>query len=145
MIDACRICRNSDRNRIHRAREMMFGTRDQFDYLECAVCGTIQIREIPDLSCYYPKDYYSLDEAGETYIGKHLRRRLAARLAGAYFLKNRSLIGRYLAGKKDWLDFYFPDSLKEPLLGLDFRAKILDSAAGAGGFCETFITSVFAI
>src|SRR6476661_7449138 len=40
---------------------MMFGTRDEFEYLECAECGTVQIAEIPDLTAYYPQGYYSFD------------------------------------------------------------------------------------
>jgi len=40
---------------------MMYGTREQFEYLECAECGSIQIDNIPqDLGKYYPSDYYSL-------------------------------------------------------------------------------------
>ena len=59
MTKVCRICGNTEKNLIHKAQEMMFGTRDEFDYLECSACGTLQIVEIPDLSCYYPRDYYS--------------------------------------------------------------------------------------
>ncbi len=35
----CRICGNGDGNRTFEAREMMFGTREAFGYLECARCG----------------------------------------------------------------------------------------------------------
>ena len=61
MSAACRICGNASDNRAHVAREMMFGTRERFDYVECARCGCLQIRDVPaDLSPYYPADYYSL-------------------------------------------------------------------------------------
>lgn len=40
---------------------MMFGTRDEFDYLACSECGTVQISEVPDLANYYSNDYYSFD------------------------------------------------------------------------------------
>ena len=43
---------------------MMFGTRDEFDYLECPECGTLQIAEIPDLGPYYPETYYSFESPG---------------------------------------------------------------------------------
>jgi len=60
---ACRICGNTAGNTPHRIREMMFGFRDEFDYVECAECGCLQIREIPaDLGKYYPDDYHSLKE-----------------------------------------------------------------------------------
>lgn len=39
---------------------MMFGFRNEFTYIECAVCGTVQIEEVPtDIAEYYPGDYYS--------------------------------------------------------------------------------------
>jgi SAM-dependent methyltransferase len=43
---------------------MMFGTRDEFAYLECVECGTVQIDEIPDLEPYYPASYYSFEASG---------------------------------------------------------------------------------
>ena len=50
----CRVCQNSAGNRIFTAREMMFGSRETFDYIECASCGCIQIIEIPaDIEKYY--------------------------------------------------------------------------------------------
>jgi hypothetical protein len=53
----CRICGNSEGNTTIVVREMMFGSRDPFDYLVCAVCGCIQIAEVPkNLSDYYPSD-----------------------------------------------------------------------------------------
>ena len=59
----CRICGNDTENKVCVAREMMFGTKDEFAYFECSNCGCLQIGEIPsDLSRYYPEDYYSFDE-----------------------------------------------------------------------------------
>lgn len=47
---------------MHLAREMMFGYRDEFEYVECANCGCVQIRESPiDIAHYYPDGYYSLN------------------------------------------------------------------------------------
>ena len=57
---ACRICGNTADNRAFTAREMMFGTRDPFDYVECVACGCVQIADVPaDLGPYYPPDYYA--------------------------------------------------------------------------------------
>ena len=39
----------------------MFGTRDEFEYLECPNCGTVQLADIPDLQAYYPQSYYSFE------------------------------------------------------------------------------------
>jgi SAM-dependent methyltransferase len=46
---------------MHVAREMMFGYRDEFDYMECASCGCVQNASVPsDLGKYYGEGYYSL-------------------------------------------------------------------------------------
>lgn len=42
---------------------MMFGTREAFDYSQCAACGSVQISALPSaevLAAAYPADYYSL-------------------------------------------------------------------------------------
>jgi SAM-dependent methyltransferase len=44
---------------------MFLGLRHPFTYLECAVCGCVQLAEVPrDLSIYYPPAYYSFNEHG---------------------------------------------------------------------------------
>ena len=59
----CKICLHEQQSEPYRVREMMFGFRDTFDYLQCAKCECLQIREIPtDIQKYYPKNYYSFNE-----------------------------------------------------------------------------------
>jgi len=54
----CRICNNELYNTFYKVREMMLGTRDEFDYFQCNNCGCLQICNIPEnVSQYYPKDY----------------------------------------------------------------------------------------
>lgn len=56
----CHICDNTIDNKHHLVSEMMFGLREQFQYLECGACGCLQISEIPNnLARYYPDDFYS--------------------------------------------------------------------------------------
>lgn len=57
----CRICGNTEGNQSFFPKEMMFGWREAFEYLECARCGCLQIAEVPEnLARYYPSDgYYS--------------------------------------------------------------------------------------
>ena len=56
----CKICGNHFNNKIHAAYEMMLGLRDPFEYIECAACGCLQIKVLPEnLNDYYPEDYYS--------------------------------------------------------------------------------------
>ena len=64
-MESCSICGHSEGNRTHSAREMMFGFRDRFTYLECAGCGCLQLQDPPaDLSRYYPAGYYSFSRHG---------------------------------------------------------------------------------
>jgi hypothetical protein len=56
----CSICGNTGGNKTHSVREMMFGMRDVFQYLECGACGCLQLLNIPkDMGKYYPEQYYS--------------------------------------------------------------------------------------
>lgn len=56
---SCRICGNKDDHEWYRAREMMYGLRDEFWYFQCNHCNCLQIKEIPeDMSKYYPAKYY---------------------------------------------------------------------------------------
>ena len=57
-MESCKICGNTENNDSYTAREMMFGTREEFDYLKCGNCDCLQIKEIPsNLNKYYPPEY----------------------------------------------------------------------------------------
>jgi SAM-dependent methyltransferase len=66
---------------------MMHGTRELFEYAECAACGTLQIKRAPrDLGRHYPTNYYSLQAVA---VGQKpsrykafLRQRIAAHMLG---------------------------------------------------------------
>jgi len=59
----CRICKNHKDNKRYLIKEMLFGTRDVFEYFQCNVCGCLQIAEIPDnIEKYYPEKYYSFSD-----------------------------------------------------------------------------------
>lgn len=65
-MGACRICGNKEKNKIYVAKEMMYGLRDEFEYLQCSLCKCLQIKEIPkDLGKYYPSQYYSFSKFNE--------------------------------------------------------------------------------
>jgi SAM-dependent methyltransferase len=56
----CRVCNARDAAHVFAAQEMMFGSRESFDYSLCPQCGCLQIVNIPlDLPRHYPGDYYS--------------------------------------------------------------------------------------
>jgi len=124
---ACHICGNVSDNRRHQAREMMFGLRDVFTYLECGDCGCLQLVDPPaDPAPYYPSDYYSYTaERGErlAWLKAWLKKRMAgARLRGGdplgSWLLRRFPVPPYL----DWLAF----------MKLDLDAAVLDVGCGAG-------------
>ena len=120
----CRICNNIDRNSVILAREMMYGTREEFGYFECAQCGCVQIDAIPqNLSSFYPTDYYSLSLGNEPAIKRYIRR-----LRDAQLLGRASLLGS-LATRIHGQPEYGPWLANR---GLPSDAKILDVGAGAG-------------
>tara|TARA_B110000503_G_scaffold79205_1_gene121681 strand:+ start:16777 stop:17739 length:963 start_codon:yes stop_codon:yes gene_type:complete len=56
----CRVCGAALDDKIYSVKEMYFGTREEFDYQQCADCGCLQLVDIPsDMGKYYPEDYYS--------------------------------------------------------------------------------------
>jgi hypothetical protein len=58
----CRICQTREANKPYNVKEMMFGTRETFEYFLCNECGCFQIADIPsDLSKFYPPTYYSFN------------------------------------------------------------------------------------
>lgn len=120
---ACRICAHGDGNRTHTAREMMFGLREEFDYVECASCGCLQIAEIPEgMERYYPETYYSMSTALPK-AGGVVRRGLYALEARFRLHVSNRLLGRSRRTRIfDWV--------RET--GCDFDSSILDVGCGRG-------------
>ena len=77
---ACRICGADKVSERITAREMMFGTREEFEYFCCGSCGTLQIADIPDdLGRFYASEtYYSFNNRSEDPLWKNLLKRWAA-------------------------------------------------------------------
>ncbi len=70
---SCAFCGHAEPARRFATREMLYGTRAEFDYFECASCRSLQIAAIPDdLAGHYPGDYYSYDR-NRTPIIKRMR------------------------------------------------------------------------
>jgi SAM-dependent methyltransferase len=123
----CRICGNVLGNRSHLAREMMYGTREVFEYVECGACGCLQIADVPaDLARHYSGGYYSLD-APTPKLAEGLRRRLRHAQATHAF-------GRPSAF--GWLASAFSTPPKHRrwlrLARAGFDSRILDVGSGAG-------------
>ena len=121
-MSGCKICGNQTGNKTHQAREMMFGLREVFPYLECGECGCVQLLQIPsDMSRYYPGDYYSYRQHGA--LMTFLRHRWSA-----YAFGSRSLIGWFLS------EFVFQNTAMESVrrLKIPRQTRILDVGCGSG-------------
>lgn len=56
----CRICGAINEHPRFTAKEMMFGSKEEFEYFTCTNCGCLQIATIPaNLAQHYPANYYS--------------------------------------------------------------------------------------
>ena len=128
----CRICSNITGNRIIIVREMMFGTRDTFEYLECASCGCVQIIEIPsNLQQYYPVEYHgnSLPHPGQGILKRLMKRERARYCLGLGSMLGKHLVLKY--GRPISSIFGHPDPyvwLKK--CNVTFSSRILEVGCG---------------
>ncbi|MEO7359902.1 MAG: hypothetical protein ABI120_06215, partial [Gemmatimonadaceae bacterium] len=78
-------------------REMMFGTRDQFRYVQCSSCEALQLQNPPtDWSRYYRTDYYAQGVAPQR---TGVRRLLRVMRNRGTFVRSAHPLSRALAKK----------------------------------------------
>ena len=123
-MNRCGVCHHSDNHPVYTVREMMFGSRDEFEYFECLACGCLQIAEVPQhLSSYYPAGYYSYAASRPNPIKRYFKR-VRARSGLGY----PSLLGNWLTRRfgtpmiASWARY----------AGIGFNDAILDVGSGAG-------------
>ena len=103
---------------------MLLETRESFDYVECAACGTIQIVEIPtDLERFYPENY-RLPVAAPSGVGRLMRRQRGAAVRGSRW----NVVGKLMLSRLErpmWADW---------MIGTHARAdsRILDVGSANG-------------
>jgi SAM-dependent methyltransferase len=86
----CRACSGPTALERYSIREMMFGTRESFDYVRCDECGSLSMTVIPnDLAPYYPAAYYSNHARQNVDPGTPLDRAISRLAVG------RRLFGRH--------------------------------------------------
>ena len=124
MRTICRICATEFTATAFPVFEMMFGTRERFNYVLCPGCGSLQILELPaDLERHYTTNAYY---AYSTVFSTGIRERLLRLRDGVYFGQS-SILGRFLARQR-------PAHLMQVLAeaGIQPEMRILDVGAGAG-------------
>jgi len=124
----CKVCGDDSQKRTYTAREMMFGTRDEFLYFECPCCGCVQIAEIPqDMSAYYPNTYYSHKQPRYDKTGNPLKKFYKKRWY-LHSIGRKNVLGALLARFRGVPEFseWFKN------LGIDFTESILDVGCGSG-------------
>lgn len=125
-MNICRICGNENNNEIYLLQEMMFGTRDEFEYHKCSSCGCLQINQYPEnMWKYYPSDYLSFSEPNQSGLKKFLLKK-----RDNYALTGNGLLGKLLCKKFGYPDFYLWYS-NAILNKNDF---ILDVGCGGGSY-----------
>ena len=129
----CQACAAAGGHRIFVAREMMFGLRDEFDYFECSECGCVQMSgPPPDLSKYYPHDYYSFQprDPADAPRAAGRKERFVVRRLTSHHLGRGGVLGRWLVKRHP--SNVPPYWLMKKGLGLGLGSKILDVGTGRG-------------
>jgi SAM-dependent methyltransferase len=134
----CKICGNSENNKLYEAKEMMFGFKGKFYYFQCPDCGCLQILEIPlDMAEYYPSNYYSFFlklndlKKSENRLMQFLKDR-----RNDYAIFNRGMLGRMIYRKlpAEWvredMSLIFPGMPPSGLVTK--KSRILDIGCGNG-------------
>lgn len=124
---ACPICGNERCNETVKANEMMYGSNDEFNYLACSSCGTLTLLNVPpDMSKYYPLDYYSFAEARrDNPVADFLRkRRMKSLLLSTSILGTALQIFLPVPNHHKWI--------RE--IDIDYDSRILDVGCGSGRF-----------
>jgi 2-polyprenyl-3-methyl-5-hydroxy-6-metoxy-1,4-benzoquinol methylase len=132
----CIICHTANSNSFV-VKEMMFGLREEFNYVLCENCGVIyQIDPPSDLSPYYSSDYYSLQNINQV-SGIEL---VLKRMRGKFLFKNKwffpGWILSILFGKPGFSEYFRQ-------LKINFNDNILDVGSGSGFLLQELFASGF--
>ncbi|HRH86929.1 MAG TPA: class I SAM-dependent methyltransferase [Rubrivivax sp.] len=129
---ACWYCGSDAQGRRTSVREMYFGSRQRFDYLECADCRSWRIETIPsDLSRHYPKDYGA--HGSPAAVGKRAR----GPRQWVRVLRTDARIGRFGPAAAKWVENAYRELSPYPwrwlrMAGVNRDASILDVGCGNG-------------
>lgn len=125
----CRICSAMHSGELIPSPEMMFGTREMFDYFACSACHTLQIAHIPeDLGRYYSStQYYSFNNtaASENPLKRWLKSAAASAMVGRpeRYPRGTGPLDRMGRGAEPWIAV---------VPGMTKASAILDVGCGEG-------------
>ncbi|CAI9406734.1 Ubiquinone biosynthesis O-methyltransferase, mitochondrial [Pleomorphomonas sp. T1.2MG-36] len=130
MSYVCRVCCGEREKNTYTAKEMMFGFGNEFSYVQCANCESLQICEIlsqDEIKKFYPDTYYSfISTPDKTDSYKEKARRLARHH------RDKSYFSFDISG------YIFrlmkPNAFIETIAktGISIESKILDVGCGNG-------------
>ena len=126
-MHSCRVCGNMVNNLHFDVNEMLRGTRDVFQYMECGRCKCIQIVKPPaDMSSYYDNSYYGSFSNQKKNLFVEWLRETRDRYS---IRRNTSFIGKILS----WIRPLTPDFT---IIGeyATITSKILDVGCGSGAY-----------
>lgn len=113
----CIACGNSEGNEHFQAYEKMFGLGDEFTYLNCQKCRSLQIVSVPDnLDRYYSSQYYTTGKFVKSNAIKNLFKKFRWQFYNLRIFKKST---------KPYINW-----IKE--LEIDFKSKIADIGCGPG-------------
>ena len=124
---ACLACGELRIAATYAVKEMMFGTREEFPYQECARCGSLQIVDVPnDLARHYPQHYFAFRRR-ENIVQRFVRRLIDSQRV-RHELGSRNLIGGIASMFSKPLEYVSWTQTA----GLDTSARVLDVGCGEG-------------
>ncbi|MEQ9408302.1 MAG: class I SAM-dependent methyltransferase [Fuerstiella sp.] len=124
---SCRVCGNQAENQTFHVREMLHGTREEYEYLQCGACGCLQLADLPeDLSQFYPPDYCAYkDYRGRA---KNILRRVIDTLYVSASLPREGIATRLMNRLRPPLDYLS----WARFTGATQSSRILDVGCGNG-------------
>jgi SAM-dependent methyltransferase len=139
----CRLCGSTGPHPKIAIREMMFGSRESYEYYSCAACDTLQIVNIlegEELAAHYPPNYYSYNAQPRFF------RWLTTQKDRFELHTGGRVVGTLM-------DTLLPDGIVRVVIGdlvkmlnqlaLDRDARIIDVGCGGGALLDRLATIGF--
>lgn len=111
---------------------MMFCFRDEFEYFECAKCGCLQIKEIPNnLEHYYPDNYYAHKPIKNSSTIFDRIKTVFRTKRNSYIMNGKGILGKLLA-------IFIPNNIFNiiKLSGINLNSRIMDVGCGDGSLIK---------